>query len=129
MLVLNEKRGYFTPTLWDSPDSQRPIENFEQGWMAGDHCNIGGSWEDAQMADISLAWLMSRFDALGVKFDDSYLYRQYEKQESFIKYRSLDLDGSTDKQGKPYPMDQDLMPRTWGEGKSSVSNPKSLLMT
>ncbi|KAL8783074.1 MAG: hypothetical protein Q9213_004886 [Squamulea squamosa] len=107
ILSLNERRGYFAPTLWDSPTIPRPLETLEQCWMAGDHSNIGGSWEEQQISDITLAWMMSRFDALGVKFDESYLYHEYTKFNEWVKTKGPDAG---------YP--PSLSPRQWGEGRS-----------
>ena len=106
MLALNEQRGYFGPTLRDDTDRKRKIGDFEQCWMAGDHSNIGGSWEDQQLADIALAWMMSRFHALGVKFDDSYLYRETVKFKDYI---------NAEVAKKSYLAE--MNPRQWGEGR------------
>ena len=106
-MSLNEHRGYFDCTLWESPKAQKPVQNFEQCWMPGDHFNIGGSWPEQQLADITLAWMMSRFAGLGVKFNDSYLYREYLKFKDFVKTKGPS-------QYNPYPAD--LNPRHWGEG-------------
>ncbi|KAL8766373.1 MAG: hypothetical protein Q9209_006843 [Squamulea sp. 1 TL-2023] len=107
ILSLNERRGYFAPTLWDSPNIPRPLETLEQCWMAGDHSNIGGSWEEQQLSDITLAWMMSRLDALGVKFDQTYLYHEYIKFHEWVKTKGPDAG---------YP--PSLSPRQWGEGRS-----------
>ena len=56
-LSVNERRGYYGPTLWECPNIPRSLQNLEQCWMAGDHSNIGGSWDDQQLADIALAWM------------------------------------------------------------------------
>lgn len=74
--------------------------------MAGDHSNIGGSWEEQQLSDITLAWMMSRFDALGVKFDQNYLYQEYTKFNKWVKTK-----------GKAAGYPPKLSPRQWGEGK------------
>ncbi|KAL8726310.1 MAG: hypothetical protein Q9166_006788 [cf. Caloplaca sp. 2 TL-2023] len=107
ILSLDEERGYFAPTLWDSPTIPRPLDTLEQCWMAGDHSNIGGSWEEQQLSDITLAWMMSRFDALGVKFDQSYLYQEYTKFNEWVKTK-----------GKAAGYPDNLSPRQWGEGRS-----------
>ena len=83
MLSLNEKRAYFEPTLWEVCGKKpRGLKTFEQCWMPGDHSNIGGSWEDQQLADISLAWMMSRLESVGLKFDKGYLYHEFLKFET-----------------------------------------------
>lgn len=78
--------------------------------MAGDHSDIGGSWDDSQLADVSLAWMMSRFDALGVKFDQTYLYDEYKKLNKYIESR-----------GKAEAYPAHMSPRQWGEGKAPWS--------
>ena len=113
MLALNEERLYFEPTLWQVRDKPRKLEHFEQCWMPGDHSNVGGSWDDQQLADISLAWMMSRLGSLGVKFDQAYLYREFEKFKVYVKSRVEE----TLKGNKPE-YSQDLEPRQWGEGKT-----------
>ncbi|KAL9044333.1 MAG: hypothetical protein Q9214_002520 [Letrouitia sp. 1 TL-2023] len=115
LMALNEHRFYFDVTLWESPEARRSTDNFEQCWMAGDHSNIGGSWQDQQMADISLAWMMSRFEALGVKFDQTYLYREFIKFKDYVKRIGPRLP-SGEEQGGPYPAN--LIPRQWGEGRT-----------
>ncbi|KAL8791840.1 MAG: hypothetical protein Q9195_005576 [Heterodermia aff. obscurata] len=100
MLSLNERRGPFEPTLWEVSGKPRDIKNFEQCWMPGDHSNVGGSWNDQQLADISLAWMMSHFGKLGVKFEPAYLYREFLKFKHYVE---------------GYP--KDLYPRQWGEGR------------
>ncbi|KAL8707608.1 MAG: hypothetical protein Q9220_007395 [cf. Caloplaca sp. 1 TL-2023] len=107
MLSLNERRGFFAPTLWESPNIPRSLETLEQCWTAGDHSNVGGSWVEQQLSDITLAWMMSRFDALGVKFDQNYLYHEYEKLNDWVKTKGP---------AAGYPAN--MSPRQWGEGRS-----------
>ena len=115
-MALNEHRFYYEVTLWESPDKIRDLSNFEQCWMIGDHSNIGGSWDDQQVSDICLAWMMSRFEKLGVKFDQTYLYGEFLKFKDYTKNIAPNLP--YDKwQNDPYP--PTLAPRQWGEGKSS----------
>ena len=118
VLSLDEKRDYYEPTLWETPNESRSLKKFEQCWLCGDHSNIGGSWDDQQMADIALAWMMSRFEELGVKFDQNYLYREYLKFNKFVKEKGPGLRGSTSggDEGPPYPKDAGMNPRTWAEG-------------
>ena len=73
--------------------------------MAGDHSDIGGSWPDTQLSDITLAWMMSRFDALGVKFDQNYLYNAYTDYIEYVKDHGV---------AESYP--NGASPRQWGEG-------------
>jgi uncharacterized protein (DUF2235 family) len=75
-VAVDEKRPAFPPTLWErkigepAPDGQI----VEQVWFAGVHSNIGGSYPDAQLSDISLDWMAKRVSALtGLAFDEDCL--------------------------------------------------------
>ena len=87
--------------------------------MPGDHSNVGGSWEEQQLADIALAWMMSRFEVLGVKFDLGYLYGEYKKFRAFVEDKGPKLKGRNGSDDGPaYP--EKLSPRNWGEGKREI---------
>ena len=100
MMALQEHRFYFDVTLWESKDKKRSPANFEQCWMAGDHSNVGGSWYDQQLSDISLAWMTSRFEALGVKFDQTYLCSEILKFKIFVRDIALNLPAPDNWLGK-----------------------------
>ena len=65
-LAIDEKRGAFPPTLWERPKDQapRPQQTVEQVWFAGVHSNIGGSYSDDRLSDITLDWMIKRLRAL-----------------------------------------------------------------
>ena len=123
-IALGEHRKDFNCVLWESPKARRPVQTFEQCYMAGDHSNVGGSWPEQQLADISLAWMMSRFAALGVKFDDTYLWQEYLKCKNYAKVQGPKI---TSANGGPYT--SEFIPRQWGEGgHNSRVSLTSLLM-
>ncbi|KAI7125671.1 hypothetical protein KC324_g17648, partial [Hortaea werneckii] len=57
-LALDERRFPYYPAIWE----RRPgcTSNLQQVWFPGAHSNIGGSYEDAGMANITLAWMMDQ---------------------------------------------------------------------
>jgi hypothetical protein len=63
-LALDEHRGSFTPTLWESPDPEDPhiIKGIKQTWFPGAHSNVGGGYPDALQSNISLAWMISQLE-------------------------------------------------------------------
>ena len=69
-LAIDERRAEFPATLWTSPPT--PGQVLEQVWFTGVHCDVGGSYQDdpdgTALADITLAWMMSKAAALGVAF-------------------------------------------------------------
>ncbi len=75
-LALDEQRAQFPPTLWTS--SFAPGQIVEQLWFTGVHCDIGGGYSpsdgdnNTRLADITLSWMASKAQALGLKLDPSF---------------------------------------------------------
>jgi len=67
---IDEQRRPFIPTLWTNPDGSDRINDaqVEQVWFAGAHCDVGGSYEPGDLADIPLAWMMRNAMACGLAF-------------------------------------------------------------
>ncbi|EZQ19861.1 hypothetical protein CF98_05420 [Halopseudomonas bauzanensis] len=61
-LAIDEKRAAFPPTLWEKPIGQPlpPGQIVEQVWFSGVHSNIGGSYPDSDLSDITLDWMIKR---------------------------------------------------------------------
>ncbi len=64
-LAIDEKRAAFPPTLWEKPINQPlpPGQIVEQVWFSGVHSNIGGSYPDSDLSDITLDWMIKRLRA------------------------------------------------------------------
>ncbi len=69
-ISIDERRASFQPTLWTYPDGRyrKNDARLEQVWFPGAHCDVGGSYPDSQLADITLSWMMQKAKALGVTF-------------------------------------------------------------
>ena len=67
---IDERRASFQPTLWTKADgSYRPNDaQVEQVWFPGAHCDVGGSYPDCDLADITLGWMMQKGKACGIEF-------------------------------------------------------------
>ena len=67
---IDERRSAFQPTLWTNKDgSYRDNDaRCEQVWFTGVHCDVGGSYKDCQLADITLGWMMQKAKECGVTF-------------------------------------------------------------
>lgn len=57
-LAIDEHRADHNATLWTSPPKAGQI--IEQRWFAGAHGDLGGTYPDRDLADISLAWIQRR---------------------------------------------------------------------
>lgn len=76
-VAIDEKRGPFAPTLWQKPDHTVP-QVVEQVWFAGVHSNIGGSYPDTGLSDLTLDWMIKRVRKhTGLAFDDNYVANNF----------------------------------------------------
>ncbi|WP_448639249.1 DUF2235 domain-containing protein [Geodermatophilus sp. URMC 63] len=82
-LAVDERRRPFAPTLWDRASvAGRP--DVEQVWFSGDHCDVGGGHPEAELADITLLWMVDRARSCGLAFrDDAYRRRADGAPERF----------------------------------------------
>ena len=85
-LALDEHRKPFSPTIWEQPDGQALPRLLKQCWFPGVHSNIGGGYPDSQIADITLAWMISQLESL-IDFNKEYILRQHELNIQY--YESL----------------------------------------
>ena len=79
-LAIDERRGPFSPTLWEQPDAPNVLKVLKQCWFPGVHSNVGGWYPDAGQANISLAWMVSQLEDTDggiLTFDPDYLYVEH----------------------------------------------------
>lgn len=68
---MDENRAPYSPAIWELDDGGKT--NLKQVWFPGAHSNVGGSYPDYGMANISLAWMMDQLSGntrnLSTEFD------------------------------------------------------------
>jgi uncharacterized protein (DUF2235 family) len=84
-ISIDEERASFDRVRWGDPKSPRPFQDeqgfiaFQQKWFAGNHSDIGGSYEECEsrLSDIALDWMIEAATTVkdGVKIDDTVLRR------------------------------------------------------
>ena len=69
-VCIDERRAQFQPTLWTNSDgSMRVNDNVvQQVWFPGVHSDVGGGYEQSQLSDITLSWMMHKGKDCGLKF-------------------------------------------------------------
>lgn len=77
-LALDERRRSFIPTIWEKPDGQDWPRLLKQTWFAGVHSDVGGSYPDTDLANLTLAWMISQLETL-LDFDQGYVVRQFRE--------------------------------------------------
>jgi uncharacterized protein (DUF2235 family) len=66
-LAIDERRRPFKPTLWEQ-QADAVDQELEQVWFRGVHCDVGGGYPDATLADIPLLWLAERAQSCGLAY-------------------------------------------------------------
>jgi len=92
-LAVDERRVPFEPTLWKGKTAK--TKEMEQRWFVGVHSNIGGGYNPDGLANLTLKYMVSKAQALGLEFDHDYLkhfkgsYKSKLRESMTLKYRLL----------------------------------------
>jgi hypothetical protein len=81
-LALDEKRGAFSPAVWEKPEGNRTT--LRQVWFPGVHSNVGGGYDDQQLANITLAWMMSQMAGF-LDLRNDYVFEQEDENTKYYK--------------------------------------------
>lgn len=81
-LALDERRGPFAPAVWEKRDNDRT--NLVQCWFSGVHSNVGGGYDDQEIANITLAWMMSKLEPF-LDFRPNFLMTQWDENRAYYK--------------------------------------------
>jgi uncharacterized protein (DUF2235 family) len=81
-LALDERRGPFSPALWEKREGDKV--NLKQVWFPGVHSNIGGGYDDEELSNLTLAWMMSRLEPF-LDFRSDFLIGEYEDNVKYYK--------------------------------------------
>lgn len=81
-LSLDEQREPFVPALWEKPRESHT--KLKQVWFPGVHSNIGGGYDDADLANITLAWMISQLEPF-LEFRDGYILDMHHKNRDYYK--------------------------------------------
>jgi uncharacterized protein (DUF2235 family) len=67
-LAIDERRKPFRPAVWQQ-SSNANGQVLEQVWFAGVHSNVGGSYPQAGLSDITLLWMIGKLKGCGLAVD------------------------------------------------------------
>lgn len=73
-VALNEQRWKYSPRLYTSDgEPVCPGQTFRQVWFTGCHSDIGGSYADASLSNLTLRWMIDQAQdpAVGLRFADA----------------------------------------------------------
>jgi uncharacterized protein (DUF2235 family) len=97
-VCIDERRAQFLPTLWTNPD-RSPLANnaqVEQVWFPGVHCDVGGSYVESQLSDITLSWMMQKAKKHGLVFSP-------EAEQQYLHPPAANVTGQTHDEWKIVP--------------------------
>lgn len=126
-LAIDEKRGPYTPAVWERPSRVPSKTDLRQCWFPGVHANCGGGKDDQELANVTMAWLMDQLASIGVTFRDATIDKIFKDNEKYYeelaesnsKFHLSDLiEGSAEKQwaiDSVYEANKPIRP--WGLGK------------
>jgi len=71
-IAIDERRSSFLPTLWTDKDGNpRPNdEKVQQVWFPGVHSDVGGSYMQQELSNITLRWMIDNARSNGLVFDE-----------------------------------------------------------
>lgn len=81
-LALDERRSSFSPAIWEKGRDNRTI--LRQVWFPGVHSNVGGGYDDQQLANITLAWMVAQLQPF-LDFKLKYVLDQDAENARFYK--------------------------------------------
>ncbi|KAL2133501.1 hypothetical protein VTI74DRAFT_2266 [Chaetomium olivicolor] len=90
-IALDEWRHAFHCTMWGKRGNGDNETRLRQVWFPGTHCNVGGGWEDQQIATIALAWMADQLTSIGVEFSKPEMSRIFYYMHPRAKARKWGL--------------------------------------
>ena len=81
-LALDERRSSFSPALWEKTGDNRT--RLRQVWFPGVHSNIGGGYSDQELANLTLAWMISQVRPF-LDMDLDYLIDQQDETDRYYE--------------------------------------------
>jgi len=91
-LAMDERRRDFTPTLWTRWGRGQDVE---QRWFAGVHGDVGGSYGDCGLGDLTLDWMLQEAQARGLslreiapgRLNPDAFARRHQSRLGLFRYR------------------------------------------
>jgi uncharacterized protein (DUF2235 family) len=96
-LAIDEERKTFTPLLWDALDNAQPADRMKQVWFSGVHTDVGGGYQEDDLSNISLRWMIREAVDKGLLI--------YDKSPAFKILRKIEAnpDGMMHNEQKKFP--------------------------
>ena len=70
-IAIDEKRKKFPVSLWNETELP-PGQHVEQVWFAGVHSDVGGSYEERDLSNITLIWMLEKAEKHGLRLKEGW---------------------------------------------------------
>lgn len=70
-MSIDEKRKKFPVSLWDE-SHKAPNQTVEQVWFSGVHSDVGGSYEQRGLSNITLIWMLQSAESHGLQLKEGW---------------------------------------------------------
>lgn len=119
-LALDERRFPYSPAVWERRSGC--TSNLQQVWFPGAHSNVGGSYEDAGMANITLAWMMDQLSGNTMEHPEDFTHHDWIQFDEELLKAWYDCSSDWAEEHK------DPIYKGWARGKvyDSCTFPQSL---
>lgn len=75
---IDEKRKKFPISLWDET-KKTSHQSIEQVWFAGVHSDVGGYYDERDLSDIGLQWMLEKAEPKGLKLKPGWKEKLHPK--------------------------------------------------
>lgn len=88
-VAIDEHRKDYDVCLWNP--QEKPHQTIEQRWFSGAHSNVGGGTSERALSDLTLQWMGSKANALGLGLQplpmgaDNYLAKISDSYQDFMQ--------------------------------------------
>jgi len=66
-MAIDEHRQDYDVCRWNPVE--KLLQNLEQRWFIGAHCDVGGGYPDRRLSDLALRWIQDKASELGLALD------------------------------------------------------------
>jgi uncharacterized protein (DUF2235 family) len=96
-LSIDDERKTFHPIIWNPLKNDQQSQRMKQVWFCGVHTDVGGGYEEEELSNISLRWMIQEAVAKGLII--------YDKSLAYIKLMESkpDVNGIMHDEQKSYP--------------------------
>jgi uncharacterized protein (DUF2235 family) len=96
-LSIDDERKTFHPILWDALKDDKQKDRMKQVWFCGVHSDVGGGYNEDDLSNIALKWMIQEAKAKGL-----IMYDKSQKYKNLLS-ANPDINGTMHNEQKGFP--------------------------